>query len=42
MSNTWNQWEGQILDGKFALLRYLADPNTAVYSSQSGMTVNGL
>lgn len=23
MSNTWNQWEGQILDGKFPLLRYL-------------------
>jgi TonB family protein len=23
MPNTWNQWEGQILDGKFALLRFL-------------------
>jgi len=23
MSNTWKQWEGQIFDGKFALLRYL-------------------
>jgi TonB family protein len=23
MSNTWNQWEGQILDGKFALSRFL-------------------
>jgi len=23
MSNTWKEWEGQILDGKFPLLRYL-------------------
>ena len=25
MSNTWKQWEGQILDGKFELLRYLGE-----------------
>jgi len=25
MSNTWKQWEGQILDGKFQLLRYLGE-----------------
>lgn len=25
MSNTWKEWEGQILDGKFQLLRYLGE-----------------
>jgi TonB family protein len=35
MSNTWNQWEGQILDGKFALLRYLGgSENCGVFLSE--------
>jgi serine/threonine-protein kinase len=35
MSNHWNQWEGQIVDGRFPLLRYLGgSEQSAVFATQ--------
>jgi TonB family protein len=35
MSNTWNQWEGQVVDGKYPLLRCLGgSEQTAVFATE--------
>jgi len=33
MSQDWKQWEGQVVNGKFPLLRYLGAPSTVLYFS---------